>query len=177
MHVKLYLQISPDYLACVRPGSGDFAERLLTWASFSTTKLASYIQLGEAELDIDVLTDPAQIAVAGAAALRIKQADIRAKAQKECNDVEKVINQLLAIENKPTAPAAPTLTDEDVRLTAVAFDHGYDIRKDTDSDYYIWSARSFVEDSAATYDTPADAARGLFDHLGLDEEGLPKPGA
>lgn len=102
MQIKLYLQISPDSLAYANPGSADFAENLLMWGTFSRFKHDNCVQLGEVDIDIEVLTDPAKIAVAGAAALRIKQADIRAQAQKECNDVEKVINQLLAIENKPT---------------------------------------------------------------------------
>jgi hypothetical protein len=43
---------------------------------------------------------------------------------------------------------------------------GFDIVKDTESDYYMFKARNWVEDSPATFDIPADAAKAVIDLYG-----------
>lgn len=76
------------------------AEDLLRWGSVSMMQYDNYVQLGTATADVEL--DTANIVDKAVAALRVVQADIRAKAQKECTDVEQQIQQLLVIENKPT---------------------------------------------------------------------------
>lgn len=52
------------------------------------------------------------------------------------------------------------------REMAQANELGFDIVKDTESDYYMFKARNWVEDSPATFDTPADAAKAVIDLYG-----------
>ena len=169
MRQKLYIQISPTSLAYVDSGKEGFAERLMAWASFSRAKLDGYVQLAEVDLDVEIDTDRNSLAQKAVASLRVEQANIRAKAAKECNDLETLAQQLLAIENKPSAPAGKFIRSP----MDVAYDHGYEVKKDTASDYYMWSARNWVEDSPATFDTPEEAARDVLGRLCLDEDGLP----
>lgn len=49
-------------------------------------------------------------------------------------------------------------------LIAKAHDLGFDIVKDTESDYYLFKARFWVEDSPAAFDTPAEAAQYVIDN-------------
>jgi hypothetical protein len=51
-------------------------------------------------------------------------------------------------------------------LIAKANDLGFEIVKDTESDYYMFKARFWVEDSPATFDTPAEAAQFVIDNYG-----------
>lgn len=106
MQVKLYIQISPSSLACVTTGdtAKSLEAELMGWASFSAHQYPNYVQLGEVLLNVEIDNDKDSLVQKAVAALRVEQADIRAKAQKECNAVEHKINQLLAIENKPSAP-------------------------------------------------------------------------
>lgn len=47
-------------------------------------------------------------------ALRTEAANIRAEATMKCTRIEEQINQLLAIEYTPAAPAAPMFDDDDI---------------------------------------------------------------
>lgn len=102
MRLTLYAQISPSSMAYVRP---DHLEAdLLQWCSFVKSPMETYVQLGTVEIDIELDTDQNSLVQKAVAGLRMEQADVRAKASKECNDIEKKVQQLLAIENKPSAP-------------------------------------------------------------------------
>lgn len=104
MQVTLYVQVNPDYLRWIKPDDMT-VEAVIKQASFSTAQFDTYIQLGtvsvDVELDLSGFTDKA------IASLRIKQANIRAEATKECTKIESMVQQLLCIENKPSAPERP----------------------------------------------------------------------
>ena len=100
MQVKLYIQLSPSALRFVKPDAT--AEDLVRQASFSVHKFGEYVQIGEVELEVDLTTEG--MAEKAVVALRVEQANIRAKATKEVNDIEGLVQQLLCIENKPSAP-------------------------------------------------------------------------
>ncbi len=105
MRTTLYAQVAPSMLQYIRKDI-PLEQALMTYASFSQSKSENYVQLGSVEIDIEIDTDHDSLVQKAVAGLRMEQADIRAKAQKEANAVEHKINQLLAIENKPSAPDA-----------------------------------------------------------------------
>jgi hypothetical protein len=51
-------------------------------------------------------------------------------------------------------------------LLTKVFDLGFEVKKDTESDYYLYAARFWVEDSPATFDTQLDAARACVKQHG-----------
>jgi hypothetical protein len=48
------------------------------------------------------------------------------------------------------------------------FHLGFEVKKDDESDYYRYSARNWVEDSPATFETPLAAARACVAQHGQD---------
>ncbi len=141
---------------------GDLAG--LTFSDHPDMGSFGWTKIGLATITLDIPDDNALVSAA-VKALQAEAANIRAKATAEVTAIEGMINQLLAIENKPSAP-----TPEERELENVAFDLGFSIKKAVDSDYYFWSADKWVEDSPATFDTPAAAARDVIKRFGSDDE-------
>jgi hypothetical protein len=70
------------------------------WFSYHDEDMShhGYILIGNAEIEIELLT-PAEINNGAVEALKAQVQEVRAKAEKEVNQLQDKINQLLAIEN------------------------------------------------------------------------------
>ena len=72
-----------------------------TWFSYHQGDMShhGFVLIGHAEIDIELLT-PAEINNGAVEALKAQVQEVRAKAEKEVNQLQDKINQLLAITNE-----------------------------------------------------------------------------